>query len=723
MKNQRKMMKSAKASFFGLITLLFSFSIPSFSQTETDTITNVDIQTVVVSATRSASNVEDLPLNIGVITRRQIEENLPASPVEALQYEPGITRQSDGGLASTPIIRGLSRERAPVLIDGNPFVGGRIRSYSLIDPFQVERIEVVKGPASAFWGSDAVSGLVNIVTRKAESGYNKDFQVGGSVYAGFNTVNEMGRGRLEIEGRGNGFDFLIGGGLRNASNTKTPEGEIENSQFESQNFDINIGYSPAENHRIELSGKYFQNENVGFPGGLGAPGPPRVDRRFAPDTQTAINLAYDGKNISNKVESIGARLFLKKQDLHIDQVTNIFFPQTMNANRIIHAKLDVDVPFMGGKFFTTIRHNKKAKLTVGLDYLREHRIGTHRDLNIKIFNPIGVMVNEINRPFTQIQPDSYSSTLGIFAIEEIQLSEKLGLLLAARFDNVSTSIEDEPFDIPAIAEIYNKDNKSDSDNAFSGNLGLKYKATEALSFTANLANSFRGTDLFSKYHFTAVGQGFLVPNPDLNPEKGVFYELGVKYDNPKVRVGVNFYQNFLSDLFVRQNITFDNTASIQWQNIGEATMTGLEWNVQVKFGLLSHAFLSGSYIKGKNDITGNPLPEIPALQNWVGVNFRDRQNHFFVQVEALLVGEQTDIAPNEIETPGYTIFNLKGGVNLHNIFAKFPHTKLMLSVTNITNEAYRSHVSRGAPGNQNTFLEAGRSLNIGIVTRFGAAVH
>ncbi|MDB4539450.1 TonB-dependent receptor [Saprospiraceae bacterium] len=720
-------MKFSKITFFTFLTLIFSFSIPSFSQTETesetDTITNVEIQTVVVAATRTSSSIENTPLNIGIITKRQIEENLPVSPVEALQYEPGVTRQSDGGLASTPIIRGLSRERAPVLIDGNPFVGGRIRSFSLIDPFQIERIELVKGPASAFWGSDAVAGLVNIVTRKAESGYGKDFKIGGSVYAGFNSNNEMGRGRVEFEGRGNGFDFLIGGGMRNASNTNTPEGEIENSQFESQNFDFNIGYSPKENHRIELSGKYFQNDNVGFPGGLGAPGPPIVNRRFAPDTQTAINLAYDGKNISDKVESIGARLFFKKQDLHIDQVTNVFFPMTMNANRVIHAKLDVDVPFMGGKFFTTLRHNEKAKLTVGVDYLREHRIGTHRDLNIKIFNPLGVMVNEINKPFTQIQPDSYSSTLGIFAIEEIQVNEKLGLLLAARFDNVSTSIDDEPFDIPSIADIYTEDNKSDSDNAFSGNLGIKFKATKDLSLTANLANSFRGTDLFSKYHFTTVGQGFLVPNPDLNPEKGIFYELGVKYDNKKITAGVNFYQNFLSDLFVRQNITFDSTASVQWQNIGEATMTGVEWNFKVKFGTLSHVFLSGAYIKGENDVTGNPLPEIPALQNWLGVHFRDRQNKFFVQAEALFVGEQTDIAPNEIETPSYTVVNLKGGVNLHNMFGKFPHTKLMLSMTNIADEAYRSHVSRGAPGNQNTFLEAGRSFNIGIVTRFGAARH
>lgn len=713
-----------KSSFYLLTLFSLLFSITSYSQSTSDTTSSmIDIETVVVVATRTGSDVKSLPLNIGLVSRRQIEEGQALTPVEALQYEPGITRQSDGGLASTPIIRGLSRERAPVLIDGNPFVGGRIRTYSLIDPFQIERIEVIKGPASAFWGSDAVSGLVNIVTRKAESGYNKDFKMGGSLYGGFQSVSDFTRGRAELEGRGNGFDFLIGGGLRNANNTNTPEGEIENSQFKSYNFDFNFGYSPAENHRLELSGKYFRNDDAGFPGGLGAPGPPRVNRRFAPDFQRGINFSYDGNNISDKVETIGFRLFMKRQDLHIDQVTNVFFPQTMNVNRRIHAMLDVDVPFMGSKFFTTIRHNEKAKLTLGLDYLREHRIGTHRDLNIKIFNPMGVMVNEINRPFTQIQPDSYFNSLGIFAVEELKLTEKLNVLLAARFDNIRTSIEDEPFDIPAIAEIYNSSNKKDNDNAFSGNLGLKYQASTDFSLSANIANSFRGTDLFSKYHFTAVGQGFLVPNPDLDPERGVFYELGLMFDNKKVKAGLNFYQNFLSDLFVQQDISFDGTPSVQWQNIGEATITGVEWQFKAGFGKLSHFFLSGTYIKGQNDITDNPLPAIPALQNWIGVHFRENNNRFFAQVEALLVGKQSNIAPNEIETPGYTVLNVRAGLNLHQLIEKFPHTKLMISLTNIADKAYRSHVSRGAPGNQNTFLEAGRSFNIGFVTRFGAAVH
>ena len=708
--------------------LLLSFILPSlcatslFSQTDIDTTLTIGEDKVVVSATRTNTLADRLPWSIEVVNKRQIEENQPVSPTEALQYIPGVTRQSDGGLASTPIIRGLSRERAPILIDGNPFVGGRIRSYSLVDPFQIEQIEVIKGPASALWGSDAVSGLVNIVTRKAENGYGKEFKVGASLYGGYQSVNGMARGRVEVEGRGNGFDFLIGGSLRNADNTMTPEGEIENSQSKSNNIDFNLGYSPSANQRIELSGKYFKNENVGFPGGLGAPGPPRVNRRFDPDIQRGINLSYDAKNISDKIEAIGARIFVKKQELHIDQVTNIFFPMTMNTNRQIHAKLDVDVPFAGGKIFVTLKQKASNKLTLGVDYLREHRIGTHRDLNIQIFNPAGVMVNEINRPFTQIQPDSYSKSLGLFAIEEMHFGDNLDLLLAARLDNVSTSIENGPFDIAAIESIYNADNTSDSDLAISGNIGLKYRASNTISLTANVANSFRGTDLFSKYHFTTVGQGFLVPNPDLDPERGVFYELGTQYKNDGFSFEVAFYQNFLSNLFVRQELIFADAPSVQFQNIGKATITGLEWNAKANIGTLSYVFLSGALIKGNNKVTDNPLPEIPAMQSWLGLHYRDTNNKFYLQPEVLLVSEQSNPAPNEVSTPGYAILNLKAGLNLHNLSSSMPHAKLIFSVNNIGDKVYRSHVSRGAPGNQNVFLEAGRSVNVAFVTRFDAAV-
>ena len=688
-----------------------------FGQTEDTLAYNLSIDEIEVSASRTGSTIEQLPLSVAFVTNQQINQVQALTPVEALNSVPGISLQSDGGLTSTPVIRGLSRERAPILIDGNSFVGGRIRSYALMDPFQIERIEVIKGPASAFWGSDAVGGLVNVITRKAESGYGKSFSAGASIYGGIQSVNDLTRGRVEVEGRGSGFDFLIGHGARSAGNTMTPEGEVTNSQFSSNYWDWNIGYSPAENHRLEFSGKYFKNDSVGFPGGLGAPGPPVRFRYFSPDEQTGYNFNYTGTDISDKIEAVGVSAYMKQQRLHIDMTTNVFFPGTMNANRIIHPNLDVDVDFGGIKAFMRMRQSETAKLTLGVDYLREHRIGTFRDLVVDIFNPMGVQVNQVTPPPGQIQPDSYSNSIGLFAVEEINVNEKLDVLLALRFDNVSTSIDSEPFFIPTIAGLYNDDNRDDSDNAITGNLGLKYHASPEFDLTANIANSFRGTDLFSKYHF-ADG---LLPNPELDPERGFFYELGAEYDNNKFGASLNFYQNSLNNLFVPANVEFEGTPAIQNQNIGEAKITGFEYQLAYKLGLLSRIYLNGSVINGKNTVTDAYLPFMPANNNLLGIQYTESSNKFFGALEIDMNAKQDKLAPAERATDAYTLINVNAGVNLHQLISGFPHIRLIAGINNLTDKSYQSHIFRGVPANVTKFFAPGRSINITAIAKFGVA--
>ena len=697
-----------------LLLLLFLQTFNYAQQKVQDTI---KLDKVEITALRSSATLKNLPVNISLIQRRGIVENQPASATEILRYIPGIAIQNDGGITSTPIIRGLSRERAPILIDGNSFVGGRIRSYSLIDHWQIERVEVIKGPASAFWGSDAVSGLVNVITRKAENGYGKDFKIGTSLYGGYQSVNSYSRGRLELEGRGNGFDFLIGGGIRDANNTDTPGGEVPNSQFESNYFDWNIGYSPLENHRFEFSGKYFKNDNVGFPGGLGAPGPPVRVRSFSPDEQTGYNFNYSGKKISNIVEEIGFSAYAKQQRLHIDQVTNVFFPNTMNTNRRIDVNLDVDVNFGGLKAFTALRLSENSKLTLGADYLKEHRFGTKRELIVDIFNPKGVQVNKVTPPTGQIQPDSYATSVGLFAVEEWKVSEIFDLLIALRFDNIKNEIEREPFFIPEIANLYNDDNVFDNNSALTGNIGAKIHASKKSDFSINLANSFRGPDLFSKYNF-ADG---VIPNPDLEPEEGVFYELGYAYKGQKFKLNTNFYQNFLDNLYVPVTVDFQGTPAVQNQAVGEAKITGFEYQLSYSIRALSNIFWTGSYIRGKNEITDDDLAFIPANQNIFGVQIRSLNNTFFGRAEGIFTSKQDKPAPTERETDAYSLFNISAGINLHNVFPKFPYTTFILSAENLTDKEYQSHVFRGTPGNQTRFFAPGRSINAQLIIRLGIA--
>lgn len=698
---------------FTLLFLFFTVILGAQEQ-EQDTI---QIDPVEVTALRSSSPLKNLPVNVALINQRAILETQPPSATEILKYIPGVAIQNDGGITSTPIIRGLSRERAPILIDGNSFVGGRIRSYALIDPWQIERVEVIKGPASAFWGSDAVSGLVNVITRKAESGYGKDFKLGASLYGGYQSVNSYSRGRLEVEGRGNGFDFLIGGGIRDASNTDTPGGEIPNSQFKSNYFDWNMGYSPAENHRFEFSGKIFKNEDVGFPGGLGAPGPPIRVRLFSPDEQTGYNFNYSGKKLSGIIEEVGFSAYFKQQRLHIDQVTNVRFPNTSDINRRIDVNLDVDVDFGGIKAFTALRLAENSKLTLGADYLREHRFGTKRELIVDIFNPMGVQVNQVTPPPGQIQPDSYATSIGLFALEEWKVSDAIDLLIALRYDNIKNEIESEPFFIPEIANLYNEDNSSDNNSVLTGNIGAKIHASEKSDFSINIANSFRGPDLFSKYNF-ADG---VIPNPDLEPEKGMFYELGYAYESQKFKLKANFYQNFLDNLYVPVSVDFDGTPAIQNQAVGEAKLTGFEYELRYSIGKLSNIFWSGSYIRGKNEISGDDLAFMPADQNIIGFQIRNYNDTYFGRVEGMFIGKQNRPAPTERETEAYSLFNVSAGVNLHRTFPKLPYSKFVLSVDNLADKEYQSHVFRGTPGNQTRFFAPGRSINAQLIIRLGVA--
>ena len=205
-------------------------------------------------------------------------------------------------------------------------------------------------------------------------------------------------------------------------------------------------------------------------------------------------------------------------------------------------------------------------------------------------------------------------------------------------------------------------------------------------------------------------------------KEGFFYELGASFNKGIFSVKGNFYQNFLDNLFVQADVEFNDAPSVQFQNIGEAMIMGFEWDFRLKFGALSYAFVSGALISGEDRVNNTALQQIPATQGWIGVHYRNARDIFFIQPEALLVADQDEPAPNEVSTPGYVVFNLRTGLNIHKISDGMPNGKLTFSMTNIFDRAYRSHVSRGAPGNQNTFLEPGRSFNIGLVMRFGKHV-
>ena len=211
--------------------------------------------------------------SISVIGRRQIELMSPSSITGILDQVPGVTISRTGGIGGQVFVRGLNTNdfRVPVFVNGNRFRGRNTLQFLYFPPEEIERIEVIRGPASGLFGSDALGGLINIVTKRAKSApdHSMPLQVtGGGTDLTGGTAAGTTNGHADIEGAGLGFDARVAYGIRQGGNYQTALGTIPNSDFRAVGGAATIGYTPAPGHRIsvDLRDQRISDGNAGAPG-------------------------------------------------------------------------------------------------------------------------------------------------------------------------------------------------------------------------------------------------------------------------------------------------------------------------------------------------------------------------------------------------------------------------------------------------------------------------
>ncbi len=133
----------------------------------------------------------------------------------------------------------------------------------------VERIEAIKGASSSLYGSGAMGGVVNTISKDGD--YSDGVNFSGSIISAYSSVNKGGKGRLSFNVGNSNWFAKISGTKRAADNTKTPEGTLENSQFRDNNISAAIGFIPFNDHELKISYQRFYAEDVGIPGGAPFP--------------------------------------------------------------------------------------------------------------------------------------------------------------------------------------------------------------------------------------------------------------------------------------------------------------------------------------------------------------------------------------------------------------------------------------------------------------------
>lgn len=676
----------------------------------------VTLGEVMVTSLRQQKEVKKYPLPIEVSSSEDINKQVYMTPADALQYEPGVYLSRDGIWATSVNIRGLSEQRLIGMINGNRIETATdlAAGLSMIDVYDIERIEVVKGAASSFYGTGGLGGVVNFVTKQ---GY---FSEDGHVHAGlsgdYNSVNEYMARNLYFSAGNERWNLRISDTKRDAGNTMTPQGELPNSQFEDRNLSVSGGLKIADKHYLNVNYQNFEAKDVGIPGGAPFPGPSEATYQLA--ERKLFSADYTFKNDNRLFSRLNLKYFwqeiLREVELIPNTPSKIAGTQRITANAIYPNGLHTT---QGVSLTTQWNLSDNNKLMAGIDaWQRKLQTDREKYITIELLDAVGnvVAVNKLIRGETPI-PESQFTSAGVFLQDEWDLfNEKLMLLVGARYDYIIISNEEtyDP-DYIVLNGVLNTSpdgqritfsEGTEYNKSWSINTGLLYRITNDLHANLNLARSFRSPSLEERFKYIDLGSSVRIGDPALEPEDGYSIDLGFRVWK-KLQVKLDLFYNQLSNMIVEEQGEYiytintgpqtglqDTIPALINTNAEEARLFGFDLGFEYQALTSLKLFGTGSYVNGKNTKTDEYLPMIPPLTGRLGVTYFFRKV-MDVSFLTRLAADQNNLATGEKKTGGYAVYNLVIEFKTFSFIHKNLKAHVVTGIHNITDRPYANHLS------------------------------
>lgn len=644
------------------------------------------------TGTPVAQNIFTSPADVDVLTGDRLEENKGAGLGQMLSALPGINFVGTGEQVGNPVVRGLSGNRVRILSNsiGLNFQQYGARHPANLDPFLADRIEVVRGPASLQYGTDAIGGAINILSKRPPTADQGEVEFGGHLALAYSAGHEGKVGALTLEGASGGFGVVGTLILRDAGLLKTPNsptafesgnnndplvtGALPFTDFSQINGDIALGYV-GENLRGYVRWESYNNKQ----------------NFLLPDPGRPITAGGLGQNLQND---------LYQAEIEWDVLDGLVLkPQlafVRNVRRANKGGLDPQpLPVPDGVANTNIvRESTTSRLIgehapilgfegqVGLEYIYEEQTSTGPNR----LTPGGVIQNTAVYIFEQYEHGNFIINVGLRHDERKQ---KASLLRTANIANLPTTADE-------LTKTY---------SATTGGLGVSYAFTEDLVLAGNIATAFRAPELFELYANGAHNgvAAVQIGNIDLNEENSRTMDTSLRYRNEKFQATLTAYQTNFDGY-----ITLAGTGAIHPGNglpifkyiQEDAVLRGadleLVWQANDTLELRSVVEI----VRGEFDEGGAGLPLLPAdnVQLSARKSFDDigSLTQPFIELSGRFVREKSASGPLEpfyqFDLPGskfgtastdaYGLIDVSAG-------AQVGAVKLNLSVSNLTNKAYR----------------------------------
>ncbi len=699
-----------------LFMIFFSTLVFSEETIEEEEISVDSSEEIVITATKNEENRYQTTLPVETVKKEEIEEKMPVTASELAGNLPGVSLQGPAGnYFLNPAIRGLGGRRVVMVIDGaridtEKTVG--VTGY-FVDAQDLSRLEVVRGPGSVLYGSDALGGIVSFFS--TDPFEHKGLNAGNKF---FYASNNSEISNFTSAGWSNEkFALRVTAKYRDADEMVTGSGEtLENTSYTDKNYSLKLGYRPIKNHTLRLSGYLFDGGTIGK---AATAGDDEKRRRinFPKDRHYLGTLSYDIDN-GEFFKKTSFSFYYDYTDRHQHVETYLIPWITDHSNKTLDNVNDKYGDFIstGWNINTTIQPFTFTKITFGTD-------GNFKNLNSReVAQSMRTLPTGELLPPDVIYPfdDSYQLDLALFSQVEQLINEKIALKGGARYDFIKTSYlyDYGTYENNEVMSSYAGKTESITNHAFSGNAGAVYSPFDFLNLTFNVGRAFRAPTLREKYAVVESCKGRYIGNQDLKPEASLNFDLGIKGRKSFFSYEAYGFATLIDNYIA--GMPTGNSNEYKYENIVEAGLYGGEVKVVFDFRKLFWKIglkltESIAYVYGEDRKENVALPNIPPFVNNTGVRIYSEPFSFVKSVfgEFTLIhnAEQNRINPalntgseEEKETPSYTVFNTSIGLRTKD-YAGFS-AGLMFGIDNLTDKTYRNHLS---PND-----EMGRNVKIGI---------
>jgi len=688
------------------------------------------LRTVTVTATRAPTDVRQVPAPVTVYDSASIREKSPNSAADLLREAPGVDVVGTGPNQGRPSIRGQRGQRILLLQDGLRLNNNRRQQDfgelpALVDVDQIERVEVVRGPSSVLYGSDAIGGVINLITRTPRA--DGTTRVRGNLGYRYSGAGEQQRGDGSLTVTRGAFAFTGSGSLRNAGNYEVPGGsfgdltlpdgiKLDDSGVRDRSLNLYASWRGQGRSNAWIRHDRYVARDAGF--GF-------VEPRILGDTSTRIKLTYPwqavqktsaGINLSSLglpfADRVDLSLYTQGNKRDFDSFVDVYIPTGPGRTAVINSRSynTTDVGSSGLRL-EAAKVLSRVVFTYGLDAVRDDAVANDSAYSRTTgFGP-NPIISSSTRPSL---PDADMRNVGLFLQGDWRLHERFSVITGVRYHDVHAETRQTAGLPDSVAGL--KANNRTTVYAVNG----IYRLTDHVSAVATYGRGFRAPNLIERYFSgpSTDGTAIQVANPGLDAETSTNVDVGLRVSVARVEAEWFYFRNNLKDGILTRPTgrTIGRLAEFQNINVERLRTSGHEATLRVDLG---RGFdLNTNYTKLE---TKNPdRPDIPVAGTYssklnAALGYRPRGGRFWAEGAVRREGEQQDInlgtSPIGSVLPAFTIVNVRGGVRLATIAGR--PQEVGLGINNLGNALY-------AEAANSAFVrpEAGRHVVLSVRSSF-----